>query len=191
MCCQYVYNGETIKAALYDFELDPEQYFNQDKRIVKPQDKALLITGIENRAEVKEAFWGFPLKDSLVINARSESAITKPMFSDSIMNRRCIIPADSFFEWDNYRNKVSFTVENLPFFFLAGIWRMYPECDRFVVLTTAANASMAPVHDRMPVMIDRADAKTWLFDKQGYKELMTRSMPELTPYVEFEQIRMF
>ena len=191
MCCQYVCTGETIKAAFYDFDLDPKDYLQGHKELVGPQDRAVVISASEGEASARELLWGFPVKDSLVINARSESAIVKPMFSESLLSRRCLIPASSFYEWDNYRNKVSFTVPELTFFFLAGIWWLYPDSERFVVLTTAANESMAPVHDRMPVLIDRSDAKRWLFDNEGYKELMNAPMPELKAYTEFEQISMF
>jgi putative SOS response-associated peptidase YedK len=105
------------------------------------------------------------------INARSESAADKPMFRDALTRRRCIIPASGFYEWDKLgARKVpyNFTPVVAPLFAMAGLWEAWsdPATGRKVlsaaVLTTDANELVAPVHDRMPVLIDPADFDAWL-----------------------------
>ena len=63
--------------------------------------------------------------------------------------------------------------------YLAGIWRTYGDEARFVIITREANASMAPVHDRMPLMIDAKDVKDWLADPAETEKYLTRQLPEL------------
>ncbi|MEO1199355.1 MAG: SOS response-associated peptidase [Pseudomonadota bacterium] len=110
---------------------------------------------------------GFPL----LINARSEQAATKPAFRAAMRRRRCLIPADGFYEWQRAPNgkKQPFFVRRAdegPMTF-AGIWETYSdpeggEIDTAAILTTDANATLAPIHDRMPVILDDADYDRWL-----------------------------
>ena len=105
-------------------------------------------------------------------NARAESAHEKPAFRAAFQKRRCLIPADGFYEWQ----VVSGTARKQPWFVqradggvfaLAGLWERWQPAEgepveTCTVLTTAANALMAPIHDRMPVIIDVAAYTEWL-----------------------------
>ena len=126
-----------------------------------------------------------------MINARAETAVTKPLFSASMLSRRCIIPAEKFYEWDYSKNKVEFTAPRVPVMLLAGFWYMYDGVMRFTVVTTEANGSMRPVHDRMPLMIPQESARRWLFDNSGFHDLLKAEMPMLKARREQEQLRMF
>lgn len=109
-------------------------------------------------------------KPLMLANARSETLLARGAFKDAAQHRRCLVPADGFYEWEKQgkaRLPHYFQVrEGEPFFF-AGLWR--PETavapPAFVIVTTAPNALLAPIHDRMPVILpdDRADA--WLGDE--------------------------
>ncbi len=139
--------------------------------------------------EFHEAFWGFPGKDSsLVINARSESVLARPMFSASFYSRRCLVPSAGFYEWDREKNKVLFRYPDCGIMYLAAIWNLIDDIQRFVILTTDANDSMRPVHDRMPLLIHREDAKLWLRDTDKAIELMAKEMPQLMLSREAEQL---
>ena len=87
--------------------------------------------------------WGYTGK-KLLINARSESAVQKPTFSDSLRHHRCVIPAAGFYEWDRSRDKVSFFIKEKPVLYLAGLFRPEGSDLRFVILTREANESMLP-----------------------------------------------
>jgi putative SOS response-associated peptidase YedK len=113
-------------------------------------------------------------KDSLgaprTINARSETASTKPAFRDALKSRRCLIPADGFYEWmrtGKTKQPYCFEVNGGELFAFAGLWERWknPSGDwvkTCSILTTAPNAVTAPVHDRMPVILDPDGYDLWL-----------------------------
>jgi putative SOS response-associated peptidase YedK len=104
-----------------------------------------------------------------LINARSESAASKPTFRDSFRRRRCLIAADGFYEWKKIgKQKQPYLIrmpDNRPFAF-AGLWDRWGDgADRFescTILTTAANERLRELHERMPVILDPADYDQWL-----------------------------
>ena len=106
------------------------------------------------------------------INARAETAATSGMFRDAFRARRCLIPADGFYEWRKLDAKTKQPMyvrrRDDGLFAFAGLWeRWTPEpgaepVDTCTILTTLPNALMAPIHDRMPVILDPADYARWL-----------------------------
>jgi putative SOS response-associated peptidase YedK len=113
-----------------------------------------------------------------LINARSETIHDKPAFRQAIRSRRCVIPASGFYEWRTTQSgKVPYYItmsDGTPFSF-AGIWESWkaPEgetLETFAILTTTANNLMAPIHDRMPVILHRDDLPLWL-DRAAYDPL--------------------
>ncbi|MDF2812511.1 MAG: response-associated peptidase [Microvirga sp.] len=121
--------------------------------------------------------WGFlpewakdPKAFPLLLNARGETLDTKPAFQAAFKRRRCIFLADGFYEWRRQGNdKSPFLVRRrdrmpLP---MAGLWETYSdasggEIDTAAIVTTMANGVLAPIHDRMPVILSREDVATWL-----------------------------
>ncbi|MBR5981671.1 MAG: SOS response-associated peptidase family protein, partial [Firmicutes bacterium] len=124
----------------------------------------------------------------LVINARSESIFTKPMFSSSALYRRCLVPAETFFEWDAAKNRVEFQKPDKELMYLAGLWKPSEDETRFVVITAPANSSVSNVHDRMPLIIDADEARAWIFDEDAAKELLKKQLPDLQQIREEEQL---
>ena len=104
------------------------------------------------------------------INARSETAAEKPAFRDPMKYRRCLIPADAFYEWK--RNGASkqpycFEVNDGEMFAFAGLWDGWKDAEgqwlkTCTILTTTPNAVTSTVHDRMPVILDRESYDLWL-----------------------------
>lgn len=103
------------------------------------------------------------------INAKSEEVAAKPMFRHLLQKRRCLVPADGFYEWlrlDDGKVKVPFDIRlkgGRPFV-MAGLYEAATESRpaTFAILTTGPNALMAGIHDRMPVILDDEEAKVWL-----------------------------
>ena len=131
----------------------------------------------EPRRELSLMRWGFIpswAKDSSIaaqmINARSETAATKPAFRDPLTSRRCLIPADGFYEWKRTgkaKQPYCFEVNDGELFAFAGLWDRWKDptgqwIKSCSILTTTPNAVTARVHDRMPVILDRADHDLWL-----------------------------
>jgi putative SOS response-associated peptidase YedK len=110
--------------------------------------------------------WGFPLDRKLVINARLETAAEKPMFRESFRQRRCLIPASGWFEWDHREKKpprYRFRVSGSRWFCLAGLYRVLPmQPPVFAVVTRPAEGPLAEFHDRMPLWFPPAQAGRWL-----------------------------
>ena len=172
MCCRYllglnfyeklndILETEGIKA--------PGRINSETVRDVRPSDASAVICGDREGLAAAEMRWGFanPYRKGLIINARSETALEKKLFSDSIMNRRIVVPASGVYEWDPYKSRFRFTLPGDELIFLAGFYREEEGIPRYTILTTEANASMKPVHDRMPVMIGRNEIRPWIRDSE-------------------------
>lgn len=110
-----------------------------------------------------------PDEYSQPINARAETVDEKPFFRDAFENRRCLILADGFYEWNGERgSKEPYRIERTdqePFAF-AGLWETWgsngDEIQTCAILTTESNDTVAPIHDRMPVMLEPDEESQWL-----------------------------
>ncbi|MGC2198454.1 MAG: SOS response-associated peptidase [Terriglobales bacterium] len=104
------------------------------------------------------------------INARSETAATKPAFRDALKSRRCLIPADGFYEWARKgasKEPFCFEVKDGELFAFAGLWDGWKDANgnwvkTCSVLTTRPNTVTSAVHDRMPVILDPDSYDLWL-----------------------------
>jgi len=133
--------------------------------------------------------WGFEREGGgLLINARLETAHRLPAFRQAFRSRRCLVPADGFYEWQRLAGrKQAFHVrraDGRPFAF-AGLWQPRPGRDpaaACVLLTTAPNELMAPIHDRMPVVLTAEACRAWidpeLQDPLGVASLLLPSPAE-------------
>ena len=120
--------------------------------------------------------WGFvprwandPMSGPRPMNARSETVRTSAPFRDSFQDRRCLIPADGFFEWEvvpDGKQPWHFRRPDRRPFAFAGIWDAWKGAEKplytCAILTTTPNATVRPLHDRMPVVIPRDHFSTWL-----------------------------
>jgi putative SOS response-associated peptidase YedK len=116
-------------------------------------------------------------------NARGETITTKPSFRDSFQKRRCLIPANGFYEWKRLDNKTKqpwniFLADGQPLA-LAGIWDHWqtPDGDTLescAVITTEANEFMSQIHDRMPVILAKSDWDFWLNPEETNPDFFTR-----------------
>lgn len=130
-----------------------------------------------DRRSLTAAKWGlipFWAKDekigSRMINARAEEAAEKPAYRAAMKYRRCIVPADGFYEWRaGTTPKQPFLIrrrDRKPLAF-AGLWELWrDELQSCAVLTTSPNETMAPIHNRMPVILEPADFDRWLDPQQ-------------------------
>lgn len=134
--------------------------------------------------------WGFPGFEGkrLIFNARCESVLEKPMFRDSILHRRIVIPASWFYEWNLRKEKSTFYRKDMPVLFMAGFCREYEDGDHFVILTTRANASMKPVHDRMPLILDREEIGKWMLDDMRTESILHKTPCLLERKTDYEQL---
>lgn len=125
--------------------------------------------------------WGFPgfKGKGVIINARGETALDKPMFRKSVLERRCVVPTTGFYEWDKSKQKFLFRLPESGTLYLAGLWNSFAGEERFTILTTAPNDTIINVHDRMPVLLRPEDLEPWLRDTAMAVERLTAQQPDL------------
>jgi putative SOS response-associated peptidase YedK len=121
------------------------------------------------------------------INARAETITKNSMFSEAFARRRCLVPADGFYEWSKDKSQQDRRPWRIfdpdrPAFAFAGIWEPWRNPDgqivrSFAIITTGANARIAPIHDRMPVMLRREDEDAWLDPKGPEPRLLSLLAP--------------
>ena len=116
---------------------------------------------------------------NIMINAKAETISSKPAFRNSIQTKRCLVPADSFYEWSQDTDKTPYRIllKDKPVFSMAGIWSEWqsPENEiisSFAIITTDSNELIGKIHTRMPVIFDNdGDEKLWLKNSPGAEVL--------------------
>lgn len=196
MCCRYLLGLDFLEKLNDVMEtegiVDSAPVKLETVREVHPSDASPVICSIYDKLVTSSMRWGFtnPYKKGLIINARAETAREKKLFSDSIMNRRCVIPASGFFEWDPYKARFRFTHPDNELLLMAGFFHEEQGIRRYTILTTEANESMRPVHDRMPVIIKRDEIHQWIKDNEMLPEFLERPQIQLIREQDSGQIRM-
>jgi putative SOS response-associated peptidase YedK len=161
---------------LQPFEVQTDESLPPRFNIAPGQTIAAVRAGVQRRELVKLRWGLLPAwskseqTDYRMINARVETVATKPAFRTAFRQRRCLIPADGFYEWrpaGRSKQPFYFTLTRGEVFAFAGLWEHWEGEDGRVIesctlLVTVANALVLPVHDRMPVILDPADYSTWL-----------------------------
>lgn len=141
--------------------------------------------------------WGYHLPDGkYVINARSETAADRPLFRDGMRERRCLVPATRYYEWERRGGaKVKYTLwpERAEMFYMAGIYRLEAEGPAFAILTRDPADHIAFIHDRMPVILPSDAARDWLDPACDTARLLERAVLSVAYEKEAgdEQLRMF
>ena len=145
---------------------------------VAPRDVHWILLSADDRRRLIPARWGFPSPGtsgrearSDLINARAETVHEKPSFRGAFRSRRCIVPADGFYEWARIGNtKQPFWIRpaHEELLLLAGLYENplhggeASDAPRFTILTVPANDFMARIQPRMPLILPRSDADVWL-----------------------------
>lgn len=193
MCGRYGVEEDTEKEIRRIVSGADENVEWGQNRDIYPSETAIVITGKRLELFAENMRWGFPLSQSkqLMINARAETVLEKRSFSDSILRRRCVIPAHQFYEWDRNKNKVTFTWKEEKVLYMAGFYKGFEGGNRFMILTTAANESMSSIHDRMPLILPEKEVKNWIFDKTRIKEFLKMKAPALSHFQDYEQMTLF
>lgn len=162
---------------------------------IRPTDIAAVIARSRNGGRaVFPMQWGFRVKglSSPVVNARIESAASKPMFSDPWLHRRCVIPASWYFEWQHLQpvggkvitgDKYAIQPRGADVVWLAGLYR-FEESEKFrypafVVLTKSPVGTVKDIHDRMPVMLPESVIDDWISPDGRPEEIAKKALTDL------------
>jgi putative SOS response-associated peptidase YedK len=161
---------------------------------VAPTDPVLAVTRRSDRRELLIARWGLvphwskdPKAGARMINARAETLTEKSAYRSLLSKGRCLVIADGFYEWrldpDGRKRPVRYTVGGGEPFGFAGLWTGWrdPESGDWLrtctIVTTTANELVAPVHDRMPVILPRESEDAWLDRGVAVEEALALLQP--------------
>jgi len=177
MCGRYYINDETARE-IEKVVRQVNEKLLREQRDIYPSAAAPVIIGQQNADKdkallVAEYTWGFEHFDKskkVIFNARAESVMEKPLFRDSALKRRLVVPASGFYEWNGQKDKFFFKSRHEKILLFAGIYR----AGRFVILTTDANESVKDVHDRMPLILDPPEIDEWIFDETRTVDILRK-----------------
>lgn len=185
MCGRYYFSKESgsemIQAVLENLQSRQMEVKTGE---VNPGDVAAVIAS--NRKLEPQTFgmkWGYQLPDGkLIFNARNETAAQKAMFADGMRQRRCLIPADCYYEWQKTgqgKQKYQLAPTDSNGFFLAGIYRIEQGSVAFSVLTKEPVAPIAFIHNRMPVILPNDVILDWLNPRFDGTEILTYAASDI------------
>lgn len=176
MCSRYFLDADGNIIA-YTFRVPVHDRIRKRFNIAPTQEAPVIRAGAGGAREVAMLRWGlvpFWAKDLKVgtkmINARSEGVETKPSFRAAVRERRCVVPATGFFEWQGEpgrKQPFAITLPGQALFAFAGLWERWKPAEgepveTFTIVTTDANEAVARIHDRMPVILPMAAIDAWL-----------------------------
>jgi putative SOS response-associated peptidase YedK len=161
---------------------------------IAPSQNAPVILNDGDRI-MEELRWGLipswakdPAIGNKLINARAETVTEKASFKRPFQSRRCLVPADGFYEWrftKTTKGKIPMRIrlKSQEPFAMAGLWERWKDAEgkelrTFTIITTEANEALQPIHNRMPVILKRTDEEAWLDPKAQ----ATRLTALLAPY---------
>lgn len=192
MCGRYTLTPEQ-KAIQKRYNIKPGPYVHESRYNIAPSQPApVIVKGDGN--EIRMMKWGlvpYWAKDPKIgfklINARGETITEKPSFKTAFKKRRCLVPADGFYEWEKKqggRLKIPhrFTLKTEEIFSFAGLWDVWKTAEgesleTFTIITTSPNKLMEPLHNRMPVILKSEDEDIWLDTKADQESLLSLLKP--------------
>lgn len=200
MCGRYTLLADELEI-LREFDIDQPVESYQTSYNIAPGQQVLAI--IHNGREKRAGYlrWGLIpswARDEKIgykmINARSETADVKPSFKQLMMKKRCLIIADSFYEWkktEDHKQPKRIKLKERNLFAFAGLWDKWDQGDKTLftctILTKDSNAFMQDIHHRMPIILPREKEDEWirpekLQPKTAKQFLETVEMDTLTAY---------
>jgi putative SOS response-associated peptidase YedK len=183
------------------FEVDPFENF-EPRYNIAPTQPVTVVRRAGNARDLATMRWGLIpswSQDASIgaslINARSETVLEKPAFRDSFRSRRCLIPANGFYEWKRAgksKQPYHFGLNDDELFAFAGLWDRWrgPEgktVESCSILTTTPNELLSDVHDRMPVILSQMHYEAWLMAPVSEGE----RLQELLVPIEAERMRCY
>ncbi len=187
MCGRYTITVTLEELMAYYMLADNGMPFIEPRYNVAPMQKVTAIINDGENNKLGELRWGLvPVwsKDDKsgfkMINARSETVAEKPAFRGLLTRKRCLIPADGFYEWKATGGKKQpyrIVLKDRNLFSFAGLYDTWtgPEGNKIstcTIITTTPNELMADIHDRMPVILPREDESVWLDRTNQDKDLL-------------------
>ena len=186
MCGRYYIAEEDSAAELQEIieqlnrrgaEVKTGEIYPTDTVPVLANNKSMVITPFAMK-------WGYTLPDgNQIINARSETAADKPLFRDGMLQRRCLIPATNYFEWEKRgRDRIKYAIRECdsPILYMAGVYRIENGKPVFSILTRESAESIAFIHNRMPVILHPEAKNDWLNVRYRTEEMLKSTVVDVS-----------
>ena len=178
MCGRYQFTQDSLELQEIAERLDNAGKAFKTGEIFPTNTAPVLVA--EGQGSKPEAYiWGFPhfKGNGVIINARSETAADKTMFRKPLLTGRCVVPTSGFFEWsqDGRKQKYLFRKPGVETLYLAGLFNCFRGENRYVILTTEANASISDIHNRMPVILQPEEIQPWLSNPDSVQPILDRT----------------
>jgi putative SOS response-associated peptidase YedK len=191
MCGRYTVQPKAIKGNSKAAKL-VEKHLKEASYNAAPSQQLPVVAN--HKPDALQFFsWGlqpFWAKDAKAlkrsINARAETLTEKPSFRDLLKSKRCLVPADGFFEWQvTSQGKVPHRIilQSKELFSFAGLWDEWADKETgevlrtFTIITTEANELVRPIHNRMPVMLTPEAEELWLDEHEPQEDLLKLLVP--------------
>lgn len=185
MCGRYTIIA-TAKEIERRFDVEVPVGYTPRYNAAPTQSLPVIINENDNRCRMTFFRWGLvpswskTKKHLPLINARLETLDEKATFKNALQHRRCLIPADGYYEWKRIskKSKIPYRIclGDRGLFAFAGIWELFTdenhdELYTFTIITTSASNDLSQIHDRMPVILDREAEKIWLNESMTTERL--------------------
>jgi putative SOS response-associated peptidase YedK len=190
MCGRYYIEDEDSAEELRQIIEEIQRKSAENAEAVKtgevfPTDLAPVIANNRQRVPMPFAMkWGYSLPDGkLIINARSETAAEKALFRDGMLNRRCLVPATNYFEWEKRgREKVKYAIRPTghPIMYMAGVYRLEGGRPVFAILTREPAEPIAFIHDRMPVILPAEAKAEWQDTRSDGRDVLKSALTDMS-----------
>ena len=196
MCGRFTLQTTAEEAELFFGLGDADARLLVPRFHISPTQPIVVIRNGEINREMVPMRWGLwpswvkdPNDFPLLINARADGVATKNSFRNAFKRRRCLIPASGFYEWKAAGKgpKQPYWIappsrQNARLIAFAGLWETWcgadgSEVDTAAIITTDANATLAPIHHRMPALIEPGQFDAWLAQDTAQDELMRMLRP--------------
>ena len=202
MCGRFVNLNKVDKISKI-FEIDKiENFQNILSFNIAPTQSTIIITHTKS-LKIEKGHWGFSFYDKKhnlkknIINSRLETIQEKIIFKESFEKKRCVIPANGYYEWSKKNNiKIPYFI-NIPYkenIYFAGIWK-YLDFKKdtskvFSIITKPANNLLKEIHHRMPIILSSIESKDYL-DHNNYDYFKKNINSNIEEYLEFYEVSKF
>ncbi|MEG1525800.1 MAG: SOS response-associated peptidase [Clostridia bacterium] len=190
MCGRYFIGGDADEAEMRQIIEQLNHRYEGKPELAQMQQGEIFPTAIvpvisNSKALKPTPFlmkWGYShyQGNGVIINARAETALEKPMLKKSMLERRCLIPASNYFEWEcvgKTKRKYAIQQKDAGLTYMAGIYRLEEamQTPTFVILTCDAAADIAFIHPRMPLLLPLEEREAWLSPSANITDVMDRA----------------
>lgn len=193
MCGRYTLHQDS-QSLVKRFNLAKVPAATANYNVAPGQTMPVILAETTDKPKIEPMRWGFvppwakdPAIGYKLINARSESLFTKPMWRSAALKRRCLIPADGFYEWQaaggQSKSKQPFYIrpKDQELFSFAGIWSVWRDPSgqnwpSYSIITTQPNREMAAIHNRMPVILNPNNENLWLDSQLQQPEVLVEML---------------